>query len=287
MRGIILAGGVGSRLWPITLGISKQLVPVYDKPLIYYPLSTLMTAGIRELLVITSPSDVESFRGLLGDGSQFGINISFISQPSPDGLAQAFILGESFIGSDGCALILGDNLFHGHALSETLRTVNHQPGALIFAYKVSNPTEYGVVEFDDQGSAISVEEKPLIPKSNFAVPGLYFYDNDVVAIAKDVKPSPRGELEISSINSRYLALGRLRVEVLPEGTAWLDSGTFASLHDASSYVRIVEERQGVKIGCPEEVAWRNGWLSDSDIEKAVSRLKNSGYGDYLSRLLTS
>ena len=285
MRGIILAGGVGSRLWPITLGVSKQLIPVYDKPLIYYPISTLMSAGIRDILVITTPTDVEPFRKLLGDGSQFGINIEFAAQPSPDGLAQAFLIGESFIGNEGCALVLGDNLFHGYALAETLKTVGTPTGALIFAYKVSNPREYGVVEFNSEGTAISIEEKPLLPKSDFAVPGLYFYDNDVIEIARAVRPSPRGELEITSVNSEYLERGTLKVQVLPEGTAWLDSGTFASLHDASSYVRIVEERQGVKVGCPEEVAWRHGWLSDSEMESAAVRLKNSGYGDYLAKLV--
>lgn len=286
MRGIILAGGVGSRLWPITLGVSKQLIPVFDKPLIYYPLSTLMSAGIREVLVITTPPDIEAFQKLLGDGSQFGMNISFAAQPSPDGLAQAFVIGEQFIGTDGCALILGDNLFHGFALAQTLQTIGTPEGALIFAYKVSNPREYGVVEFDAVGQAISLEEKPINPKSDFAVPGLYFYDNDVVGIAKQVKPSARGELEITSVNNEYLDRGLLRVEVLPEGTAWLDSGTFSSLHDASSYVRIVEERQGIKVGCPEEVAWRQGWLSDQELEEAAVRLKNSGYGDYLGKLLT-
>lgn len=280
-----MAGGVGSRLWPITLGVSKQLIPVYDKPLIYYPISTLMSAGIRDILVITTPNDVEAFRKLLGDGSQFGINIEFAGQPSPDGLAQAFIIGESFIGNDGCALVLGDNLFHGYALAETLKTVGTPSGALIFAYKVSNPREYGVVEFDGYGRAISIEEKPALPKSDFAVPGLYFYDNDVIEIARAVKPSPRGELEITSVNSEYLERGILKVQVLPEGTAWLDSGTFASLHDASSYVRIVEERQGVKVGCPEEVAWRHGWLTDDELLVAAARLKNSGYGDYLAKLL--
>jgi glucose-1-phosphate thymidylyltransferase len=285
MKGIVLAGGVGSRLWPITEGISKQLIPVYDKPLIYYPISTLMNAGIRDILVVTTPTDVDSFRKLLGDGSQFGINIQFAVQPNPDGLAQAFIIGEKFIGDDGCALILGDNLFHGSALVETLQTVGTPPGALIFAYKVSNPREYGIIEFDADGQAISIEEKPLHPKSNFAVPGLYFYDNDVISIAKDVKPSPRGELEITTVNSAYLQRGKLQVQVLPDGTAWLDSGTFSSLHDASSYVRIVEERQGIKVGCPEEVAWRQGWLTDLDLEQAAVRLKNSGYGEYLFKLL--
>jgi glucose-1-phosphate thymidylyltransferase len=267
------------------LGVSKQLIPVYDKPLIYYPISTLMSAGIRDILVITTPNDIEAFRKLLGDGSQFGINIEFAGQPSPDGLAQAFIIGESFIGNEGCALVLGDNLFHGYALAETLQTVGTPSGALIFAYKVSNPREYGVVEFDEQGRAISIEEKPSVPKSDFAVPGLYFYDNDVIEIARAVKPSPRGELEITSVNSEYLERGTLKVQVLPEGTAWLDSGTFASLHDASSYVRIVEERQGVKVGCPEEVAWRHGWLTDNELIAAAARLKNSGYGDYLAKLL--
>jgi glucose-1-phosphate thymidylyltransferase len=244
-----------------------------------------MSAGIRDILVITTPNDIEAFRKLLGDGSQFGINIEFAGQPSPDGLAQAFIIGESFIGNEGCALVLGDNLFHGYALAETLKTVGTPNGALIFAYKVSNPREYGVVEFDDLGRAISIEEKPLVPKSDFAVPGLYFYDNDVIEIARAVRPSPRGELEITSVNSEYLERGSLKVQVLPEGTAWLDSGTFASLHDASSYVRIVEERQGVKVGCPEEVAWRHGWLTDDELLVAAVRLKNSGYGDYLAKLL--
>lgn len=285
MKGIVLAGGVGSRLWPITEGISKQLIPVYDKPLIYYPISTLMNAGIRDILVVTTPPDVDAFRKLLGDGSQFGINLQFAAQPSPDGLAQAFIIGEKFIGDDGCALILGDNLFHGSALVETLQTVGTPPGALIFAYKVSNPREYGVIEFNADGQAISIEEKPVHPKSNFAVPGLYFYDNDVISIAKDVKPSRRGELEITTVNSEYLLRGKLQVQVLPDGTAWLDSGTFSSLHDASSYVRIVEERQGIKVGCPEEVAWRQGWLTDAELELAAARLKNSGYGDYLHKLL--
>ncbi len=285
MRGIILAGGVGSRLWPITLGISKQLIPVYDKPLIYYPLSTLMSAGIREILIVTTPDDLESFRHLLGDGSQFGIEISFAAQPRPEGLAQAFLIGESFIGSEGCALILGDNIFHGHALSDILHHIGIPDGALIFAYKVANPSEYGVVEFNGDGVAISIEEKPEHPKSSFAVPGLYFYDQDVVEVAREVRPSKRGELEISSVNQIYLENSKLKVEILPEGTAWLDSGTFSSLHDASSYVRIVEERQGIKVGCPEEIAWRQGWLTDAELELAAGRLKNSGYGSYLHKLL--
>jgi glucose-1-phosphate thymidylyltransferase len=245
-----------------------------------------MSAGIRDILVITTPADVDAFRKLLGNGSQFGVNITFAAQPSPDGLAQAFIIGEEFIGGDGCALVLGDNLFHGYALAETLQTIGTPNGALVFASRVSNPKEYGVVEFNGDNQAISIEEKPTHPKSNFAVPGLYFYDNDVIEIAKDVKPSTRGELEITSVNSAYLKRGKLKVQVLPEGTAWLDSGTFSSLHDASSYVRIVEERQGIKVGCPEEVAWRQGWLSNTELEQAASRLKNSGYGQYLQNLLT-
>lgn len=285
MRGIVLAGGVGSRLWPITLGVSKQLIPVYDKPLIYYPIATLMSAGIQDLLIISTPADLDAFRRLLGSGEQFGVNFNFAAQPSPDGLAQAFIIGESFIGSEACALVLGDNLFHGHSLDETLLNISSPDGALIFAYRVSNPSEYGVVEFCEQGRAISIEEKPQRPRSSYAIPGLYFYDNNVVEIAKNVEPSARGELEISSVNSEYLSRGKLQVQILPEGTAWLDSGTFASLHDASSYVHIVEQRQGKKVGCPEEIAWRQGWLSDADLEAAADRMKNSGYGDYLSKLL--
>ena len=287
MRGIILAGGVGSRLWPITLGVSKQLIPVYDKPLIYYPISTLMSAGIRDILVITTPSDVEPFRKLLGDGSQFGINIEFASQPSPDGLAQAFIIGEKFIGDGSCALVLGDNVFHGPGLGAELQSRTNPVGGTIFAYRVSNPSEYGVVEFDDSGRAISIEEKPVVPKSSYAVPGLYFYDNQVVDIAKNVKPSARGELEITSVNSEYLRRKELVVSVLPEGTAWLDSGTFSSLHDASSYVRIVEERQGIKVGCPEEIAWRNGWINDQQLAKSADELAKSGYGTYLRGLLNN
>lgn len=285
MRGIVLAGGIGSRLWPITLGVSKQLIPVYDKPLIYYPIATLMSAGIRDLLIVSTPADVDAFRRLLGPGDQFGVNFEFAAQPSPDGLAQAFILGESFIGSEACALVLGDNLFHGHSLDETLLNITTPDGALIFAYRVSNPSEYGVVEFNEKGHAISIEEKPQRPRSSFAVPGLYFYDNDVVEIAKNVQPSARGELEITSVNSEYLRRDKLHVQILPEGTAWLDSGTFASLHDASSYVHIVEQRQGKKVGCPEEIAWRQGWLSDGDLEEAADRMRNSGYGDYLRKLL--
>mgnify|MGYP002655196391 CR=1 FL=1 len=286
MRGIILAGGTGSRLWPITKGVSKQLLPIYDKPLVYYPLSTLMSSGIQDILVITTPHDSVAFQDLLGDGSQWGINLTFAQQPKPEGLAQAFLIGERFIGSDSCALVLGDNVFHGNGLGDELQLLTQPNGATIFAYKVSNPEEYGVVEFSSDGRVISIEEKPETPKSSFAVPGLYFYDNEVVNIAKNVRPSARGELEITAVNSEYLQRGQLSVSVLPEGTAWLDSGTFASLHDASSYVRIVEERQGIKVGCPEEIAWRHNWISDDQLHQRAEELLKSGYGSYLKNLLS-
>jgi glucose-1-phosphate thymidylyltransferase len=285
MRGIILAGGSGTRLWPITKGISKQLMPIYDKPMIYYPLSTLMMADIKEILIITTPEYNDQFQALLGDGSDLGIRIEYAIQPSPDGLAQAFIIGEEFIGDESVALVLGDNIFHGAGLGSALRGNVEIEGARIFAYHVSNPTSYGVVEFDDNGTAISIEEKPTKPKSNYAVPGLYFYDNSVVAIAKTIEPSARGELEISTVNERYLKQGTLHVQVLDRGTAWLDTGTFESMMQASEYVRVIEDRQGFKVGCIEEIAWRAGWINNAQLAALAAPLRKSGYGSYLSGLL--
>ncbi len=285
MRGIILAGGTGSRLHPITLGISKQLVPVYDKPMIYYPLSTLLLAGVRDILIITTPRDVEQFQSLLGDGSRFGISLSYRTQPSPEGLAQAFILGEAHIGSDSVALVLGDNIFYGQGMGTRLRQYNELTGGVVFGYRVDDPTAYGVVEFDRGGRVVSLEEKPANPKSHYAVPGLYFYDNDVIEIAKDLRPSPRGELEITDVNLAYLRRGALQVELLPRGTAWLDTGTFDSLAEATEFIRTVEKRQGLSIGCPEEVAWRMGFLSDDELRQRAEPLVKSGYGSYLLKAL--
>ena len=285
MRGIILAGGTGSRLHPVTIGVSKQLLPVYDKPMIFYPLSTLILAGIREVLVITTPHDAEQFERLLGDGSRFGVDISYVQQPSPDGLAQAFVLGADFIGDEQVALILGDNLFHGAGLGTQLRRFEDLDGGAIFAYPVSNPSEYGVIEFDANGRAISLEEKPAEPRSRYAVPGLYFYGPDVVPLAGALKPSARGELEITDLNRIYLEQGRLQVVPLGRGTAWLDTGTFGSLADATNYIRTIEAREGLKIGAPEEAAWRAGFLTDDELRKRAEPLLKSGYGEYLLDLL--
>ncbi|QIS01114.1 glucose-1-phosphate thymidylyltransferase RfbA [Nocardia brasiliensis] len=284
MRGIILAGGTGSRLHPITRGVSKQLVPVYDKPMIYYPLSTLMLAGIRDILVITTPGDAAAFTRLLGDGTQFGLSISYVVQPEPDGLARAFVLGAEHIGTDTAALVLGDNIFHGPGLGTNLNRFTAIDGGAVFAYWVSDPTAYGVVEFTG-GRAVSIEEKPKAPRSNYAIPGLYFYDNDVVEIARTLRPSARGEYEITDINRAYLEQDRLQVDVLARGTAWLDTGTFDSLLDAANYVRTIEERQGLKIGVPEEVAWRMGYIDDEQLCKLAEPLVRSGYGSYLLDLL--
>jgi glucose-1-phosphate thymidylyltransferase len=285
VRGIILAGGSGTRLYPITKAISKQLMPIYDKPMIYYPLSLLMNAGIREVLVITTPEDQQGFQRLLGDGSEVGIEISFAVQPRPEGLAQAFLIGADFIGDQPVALVLGDNIFYGTGLGESLQANTNLQGGHVFAYHVSNPRDYGVVEFDDAGRVISIEEKPERPKSSFAVPGLYFYDNRVVEIARGIRPSARGELEITAVNDEYLRRGELTVTVLPRGTAWLDTGTHLSMMQAAEFVRVVEQRQGWKIGCIEEIAWRRGFIDDAQLEALAKPLQKSGYGDYLLGLL--
>lgn len=285
MKGIILAGGSGTRLYPITLGISKQLMPIYDKPMIYYPLSVLMMAGIHEILIITTPEDQASFQRLLGDGSQWGCSFSYIVQEVPNGLAQAFVLGEEFIGKDKIALVLGDNIFYGNGLMGLLQRNNDPDGGVVFAYQVSDPERYGIVEFDNEKRVLSIEEKPKNPKSNYAVPGLYFYDNSVVEIAKSIQPSARGEYEITDVNRVYLEQGRLKVGILGRGTAWLDTGTFDSLLDASQFVQVIESRQGLKIGCPEEIAYRMGYINRKQLEELARPLEKSGYGKYLLKLV--
>ena len=285
MKGIILAGGTGSRLWPITKGVSKQLLPVYDKPMIHYPLATLMAAGLREVLIITTPEDSEAFQRLLGDGDAWGMSIQYAVQPKPEGLAQAFLIAEDFLRGQGAGLILGDNLFYGPRLGRHLSDLTTVTGGHVFAYEVANPSEYGVVAFDESGVALSIEEKPQQPKSNFAVPGLYFYDESVVDVAKTITPSARGELEITAVNDHYLQAGSLTVTVLERGTAWLDTGTFRSLQDAGEFVRVMEDRTGTKVGCVEEIAWRNQWIDNAQLEALATPLVKSGYGDYLMRLI--
>lgn len=285
MKGIILAGGSGTRLYPLTIAVSKQLMPVYDKPMIYYPLSTLLLAGIREILIITTPADQDGFKRLLGDGSQIGCHFEYVIQPKPDGLAQAFILGEKFVGRDPVALVLGDNIFYGSGMGMILRKRSNPDGAVVFAYSVNDPERYGVVEFDEHFKAISIEEKPSKPKSNYAVPGLYFYDNEVVEIAKNMKPSSRGELEITDVNRIYLERGKLEVAVLDRGTAWLDTGTFDSLIEAGDFIHVIEKRQSLKIGCIEEIAYRNGWINDEQMEQQATLYEKSGYGLYLRNLI--
>lgn len=286
MKGIVLAGGTGSRLWPVTLAVSKQHLPVHDKPMVFYPLSTLMAARIRDVLLISTPGDVRAYENLLGDGSTLGMSITYAVQEKPEGLAQAFHIGEKFIGGSPVALVLGDNVFHGQGLGGQLENLTSPEGAVIFAYRVSRPEDYGVVEFDEEGRAISLEEKPTLPKSNFAVPGLYFYDNDVVAISKGIKPSPRGELEITSVNLEYLRAGRLKVHRLERGTAWLDTGTVEGLSDAGNYVKAVQERQGLQVGCIHELAWRNGWIDDEQLAGVAHSMGGSHYAAYLRQLLS-
>jgi glucose-1-phosphate thymidylyltransferase len=285
MKGIVLAGGTGSRLWPITRGVSKQLLPVYDKPMVHYPIATLMNAGLREILIITTPEDQPAFVRLLGDGAEIGVSFSFVVQERPEGLAQAFLLGAEFLAGDSAALVLGDNIFHGPGLGRKLRHLHSLDGGHIFAYRVANPSEYGVVEFDEGGRAVSLEEKPAAPRSNYAVPGLYFYGPDIVEVARAIRPSARGELEITSVNQHYLEQGRLTVSVLERGTAWLDTGTFRSLHDAAEYVRVMEDRQGLKLACLEEIAWRNGWIDHGQLLSLAKPLLKSGYGEYLTGLI--